>query len=278
METKSRLQLAKMWAPVLDAEVDGIQKITSSTLRESTSQILENTFGMLKKQGLNEEQLLEAFDNSDSFDLKAAGAADTTAVGANNLTANANWNSTDQRLLMAALPLARRMFTQLLAHQLVGVQPMNGPTGYATCLRHVYGSGADKGKEMVFDTFNAAFSGTTEQTGTPGAANVGSPAANKWFGTPSGADGWSKAAGKWVQNAEDVGFSNGGSPAVYGLARGKMKLEKALLEAKSRAIATSYSIEDAEDLMAIQGINVNSELVAILGNEIKNEIDREFKK
>ncbi len=286
-----RDNLEKQWKPVL--EVEGLNDLKSASMRRDTAVILENTFKRMVKDGFDTRVLSQAINEAEgdtrfgNFAGNSAGAVKGETDGKyNNIgyPVNANqtqdWRASDQRLMLATLPLARRMFTQLLAHQLVGVQTMAGPTGYASVLRYVYGKDAAGrtdadgntmyGKEMIFDAFDPSYSGASESVEV--AEDTLSEAATAgWFGSASDPK---KAAGAWVQDMESSTFTN--ASGLGGLARGSLKLEKQLLEAKTRKFATTFSIEDMEDLMAIQGLNVNEELVTVLGNEVKNEIDREL--
>lgn len=276
--------LEKQWAPVI--EVEGLKDITSAQMKRDCAVILENTYKRICKDGFNPailEQLITEEVSSDNrfgqFGTSAGvgvkgGAANNVYWPAGADGAGQSWNQTDQRLMLATIPLARRMFTQLLAHQLVGVQTMAGPSGYASAIRCVYASGDNNGKEMVFEAFDPAFSGVKESL-TKTDSTDAEGAFGEWFGVKGEGEAvsYSKAAGAWVQDMESSHFGGTGKNAI---ARGSFKLEKKLFEAKSRKMATSFSIEDMEDLMAMQGLNVNEELVGILGNEVKNEIDREL--
>lgn len=295
--------LEKQWAPVI--EVEGLKDITSAQMKRDCAVILENTYKRICKDGFNpailEQLITEEVDmgKNSRFGSYGTSAGGSTVTGQgfngvkggvdNNLkwapnadtgiSAGQSWNQTDQRLMLATIPLARRMFTQLLAHQLVGVQTMAGPTGYASAIRYVYGDGRDdnklSGKEMVFGAFDPAFSGASEEItlNNPAFAKANSDATYPLFPKGSSSNVL-KAQGAWVQDMESSHF--GATDNANKIARGSFKLEKKLFEAKSRKMATSFSIEDMEDLMAMQGLNVNEELVGILGNEVKNEIDREL--
>ena len=288
--------LEKQWAPVI--EVEGLKDITSAQMRRDCAVILENTYKRICKDGFNPailEQLITEDVDNNRFGKFGTSAGNGVKGGKDNniywpagddpVGAGQNWNSTDQRLMLATIPLARRMFTQLLAHQLVGVQTMAGPTGYASAIRYVYGNGRDStngtpttdlaGKEMIFDAFDPAFSGVKESFTV---TNGNDAVLKSWFGEGTAAGAakeYKKAAGAWVQDMESSHFGGDDGKGHF-IARGSFKLEKKLFEAKTRKMATSFSIEDMEDLMAMQGLNVNEELVGILGNEVKNEIDREL--
>lgn len=304
--------LEKQWAPVI--EVEGLKDITSAQMKRDCAVILENTYKRICKDGFNPailEQLITEEISDGRFGQYGTSAGNgvkgKTEGLYNNLSWNGgqpvqgggqSWNSTDQRLMLTTIPLARRMFTQLLAHQLVGVQTMAGPTGYASAIRYVYGTGRNAegnaaytgdgsvetpyelaspaGKEMVFEAFDPAFSGTSEEVTTMDAQfkAVNANAKHPLFSVGTDSKVY-KAQGAWVQDMESSHFGGDDGKGHF-IARGSFKLEKKLFEAKSRKMATSFSIEDMEDLMAMQGLNVNEELVGILGNEVKNEIDREL--
>ena len=271
-----KTKLMESWAPVID--VEGLNDVKNDAVRGSLAIVLENTLADLKKGGFNPNALLKeaAFDN----------AVNTGLNGGEVITATQqDWKAGDVRIPLAVIPLARRMFTQLIAHDLVGVQAMASPTGYAAAYRYVYGDNTGlEGKELIWgvnDKDNwAAVSGKMEYAGDPILAKeTGVPTQDVMdaltsFGMEVHADGDKlkirKASGMTVGEGENVSFADGSLPRV------SMKLEKVLVEAKSRKIGTSISMEDAEDALVTLGLDVNEAMVNILAMDLKNSIDREL--
>ena len=173
----------------------------------------------------------------------------------------------------------------LIAYDLCGVQPMNGPTGLIFAMRSRYSN--QTGTEAFFNEANSAFSGqnaalgltdgfsgaavgmgTTSQGGTNHSILDGSAQANN-AGTGSGQ--YNVGQGMRTDDSEDLGTSGGG--AFNEIA---FSIEKVTVTAKSRALKAEYSLELAQDLKAIHGLNAEAELANILSTEILAEINREI--
>ena len=255
--------LQEKWAPILDH--DGMEGIKDNHRRMVTAQLLEN-----QEQALREERefLSEAPTNSVS---------------------NAGVSNFDPVLIS----LIRRSMPNLVAYDLAGVQPMNGPTGLIFAMRSRYTSMG--GSEALFDEANTAFSGV----GTDGTHST-----NPYVTDPTGSSGASEGFGvnaphgtnPGVLNPDDQsdGAARTAAQAAYGLGRGMdtataeglgeagnafnemaFSIEKVTVTAKSRALKAEYSLELAQDLKAIHGLNAEAELANILSTEILAEINRE---
>jgi len=169
---------------------------------------------------------------------------------------------------------------QLIAYDIAGVQPMTGPTGLIFAMRSNYGTGTNPAgagyDEAFFNEPNAGFSGgDTSTTYDPGASsstdndaegnNPGllndSPAGT--YELTGDATGMNTAAaeslGESGTDFREMGFS----------------IEKVTVTAKSRALKAEYSLELAQDLKAIHGLDAEQELSNILSTEILAEINRE---
>jgi hypothetical protein len=145
----------------------------------------------------------------------------------------------------------------LIAYDVAGVQPMTGPTGLIFAMRSRYTSQA--GGETFYNEADTDFSGTGAQVGTnPAVLNDGTP------GT------YTNGAGMTTAAAEALGDSAGNSFAEMAFS-----IEKQSVEAKSRALKAEYTMELAQDLKAIHGLDAETELANILSSEILNEINRE---
>jgi hypothetical protein len=145
----------------------------------------------------------------------------------------------------------------LIAYDIAGVQPMTGPTGLIFAMRSRYSS--QTGTETFYNEADSDFSGAGTQAGTnPAVLNDSSP------GTYTGGTGMTTAA------AEALGDS-----ASNSFAEMSFSIEKNSVEAKSRALKAEYTMELAQDLKAIHGLDAETELANILSGEILNEINRE---
>ena len=174
-------------------------------------------------------------------------AAPTNATGSNV----DNWDP-------ILISLVRRAMPNLIAYDVAGVQPMTGPTGLIFAMRSRYTN--QTGTENQYAEADSDFSGAGTQAGTnPAVLNDGSP------GTYTGGTGMTTAA------AEALGDS-----ASNSFAEMSFSIEKNSVEAKSRALKAEYTMELAQDLKAIHGLDAETELANILSSEILNEINREL--
>ena len=169
---------------------------------------------------------------------------------------NATGNSVDNwdPILIS---LVRRAMPNLIAYDVAGVQPMTGPTGLIFAMRSRYTN--QTGTESMFNEADTDFSGTGTQAGTnPAVLNDATP------GT------YTTGAGMTTAAAEAKGDSAGNSFAEMAFS-----IEKQTVTAKSRALKAEYTMELAQDLKAIHGLDAETELANILSAEILAEINRE---
>jgi hypothetical protein len=160
----------------------------------------------------------------------------------------------------------------LIAYDLCGVQPMNGPTGLIFAMRSRYTS--QSGTEAFFDEADTRFSAQSA-TNNLVSGNVG-------FGTTAAQSGTNPSVLNDTPTAGtynvSTGMNTGDSEALGdGNAFNEMafSIEKVTVTAKSRALKAEYSLELAQDLKAIHGLNAEAELANILSTEILAEINRE---
>ena len=155
------------------------------------------------------------------------------------------------------ISLVRRAMPNLIAYDVAGVQPMTGPTGLIFAMRSRYTN--QTGTESMFNEADTDFSGTGTQAGTnPAVLNDATP------GT------YTTGAGMTTAAAEAKGDSAGNSFAEMAFS-----IEKQTVTAKSRALKAEYTMELAQDLKAIHGLDAETELANILSAEILAEINRE---
>jgi len=169
---------------------------------------------------------------------------------------NATGNSVDNwdPILIS---LVRRAMPNLIAYDVAGVQPMTGPTGLIFAMRSRYSS--QTGTESMFNEADTDFSGAGAQVGTnPAVLNDGT------------AGTYTNGTGMATATAEALGDSAGNSFAEMAFS-----IEKQTVTAKSRALKAEYTMELAQDLKAIHGLDAETELANILSAEILAEINRE---
>ena len=151
----------------------------------------------------------------------------------------------------------------LVAYDLVGVQPMTGPTGLIFAMRSRYTN--QSGDEAFYNEANAEFSTVVAGSGnnTIGQSQDGTQ--------PSGnSTSYNYAEGMETSQAEGLG-----SASNVAFAEMAFSIEKISVEAKSRALKAEYSMELAQDLKAVHGLDAETELANILSQEILAEINRE---
>jgi hypothetical protein len=270
--------LMEKWAPLLDA--DGAGAIKDAHRRSVTAVLLENQERFLREQAAFESgsgMLTEAPTNSGN----AVGASDGFTGSATDTGPVAGFDP-------VLISLIRRSMPNLVAYELAGVQPMNGPTGLIFAMRSRYTD--QSGTEAFFNEPDSAFSaGNTlgqetqgnysGQVGAGGTVGFGSTGTqlgdNPQILNASGA-----ALGNNSQYTTGQGMATGDSEALGDGTNGDFNemafsIEKVTVTAKSRALKAEYSLELAQDLKAIHGLNAEAELANILSSEILAEINRE---
>ena len=247
-------QLQEKWAPLLDHQ--GLGDIKDSHRRMVTAVLLENQERTLREE---REFLSEAPTNSGN------GVGGSGAFGANASSPVAGFDP-------VLISLIRRAMPNLVAYDLAGVQPMNGPTGLIFAMRSRYTT--QSGTEALFNEADTRFSaqnaaGTLTQTGigTTAAQSGTNPGALNDTPTPGT---YNLSGGMATGDSENLGTTGGG--AFNEMA---FSIEKVTVTAKSRALKAEYSLELAQDLKAIHGLNAEAELANILSTEILAEINRE---
>jgi hypothetical protein len=274
-------KIIEKWAPLLDAE--GVDPIKDAHRRSVTAVLLENQEKFLAEQS--------AFENGTSMLTEAAPTNSGNAVGASGAFSGG---------VAAAGPVAgfdpvlisliRRSMPNLVAYELAGVQPMNGPTGLIFAMRSRYTN--QSGDEAFFNEPESAFSANKAGTNIGQATQGDYTAATDDDGTVGfGSTGTQRGTNPAIleNNASDAvqaqysvgqGMATGDSEALGDGVNGDFNemafsIEKVTVTAKSRALKAEYSLELAQDLKAIHGLNAEAELANILSSEILAEINRE---
>ena len=228
------------WAPVI--EHADLPKIENAHKRGVTAVLLENTERALREAGSRGNQSL----------LSEATHANQTGSEIDNFDP-------------VLISLVRRAMPNLIAYDICGVQPMTGPTGLIFAMRARYANQA--GTETFYNEVDTTFSSVTSGANTLGQKQVGGVpgVANN---AEAGIYNYGTAMG--TANAEALGISGG--TAIPEMA---FSIEKVSVTAKSRALKAEYTMELAQDLKAIHGLDAETELSNILTTEILAEINRE---
>ena len=231
--------LQEKWQPVL--EHPELPKISDSYRRAVTTIILENQEKALKedKQFMTE-------------------AAPTNFVGG-----NASLDTWDPILIS----LVRRSMPNLIAYDICGVQPMTGPTGLIFAMRARFAS--MDGAEALVDETMPDFSNQNAASNV-GGGDVTDSATNPAVLNDSPAGTYETATGMTTAEGEALGDTT-----TNAFAEMAFSIEKHTVTAVTRALKAEYTMELAQDLKAIHGLDAETELANILSAEILAEINRE---
>jgi len=258
--------LQEKWAPLLDHE--GSSKIQDNHRRAVTAVLLENQEKFLREQ--------QAFESGTTM------LTEQPTVNTNS-GANAGFGGSASSPVAGFDPvlisLIRRAMPNLIAYDLAGVQPMSGPTGLIFAMRSRYKTMT--GTETFYNEVDSAFSGQDAnfdltQGWTSAAVGMGTTAqsgSNPAVLNPTATateTAYDVGQGMRTDNAEKLDGT--GNTAFNQMA---FSIEKVTVTAKSRALKAEYSLELAQDLKAIHGLNAEAELANILSTEILAEINRE---
>ena len=262
MQMPSNEVLQEKWAPLLN--YDGIDPIKDAHRKAVTAQLLENQEIALREE---KEFLHEA--------------APTNSVGNGGFTSSGG--QTVAGFDPVLISLIRRAMPNLVAYDLAGVQPMTGPTGLIFAMRSRFST--QDGTEALFNEPETSFSSQNNSgnltngfsggsvgfgtTGGTGLTNASNPAALNPQGSQS-ATTYPTGQGMRTDDAEKMGDA-----AANSFNEMAFSIEKVTVTAKSRALKAEYSLELAQDLKAIHGLNAEAELANILSTEILAEINRE---
>ena len=249
-------ELNTKWKPVL--EHSDLPEITDAHKRLVTATVLENTERALREasgQGSSQQMLGEA--------------EHVNSVGGGNV---ANFDP-------VLISLVRRSMPNLIAYDVCGVQPMNGPTGLIFAMRSQYANSTDASVAEAF--YNEANTGHASRLGAgltaanTGAATATAVGANTVGTAPDSSNNagntyYNYTMGLLVGSAELLGANS-----TYIFPEMGFSIEKVTVSAKTRALKAEYTLELAQDLKAIHGLDAEAELSNILSGEILAEINRE---
>jgi hypothetical protein len=259
MNTVSYDKLVEKWSPVLNEEAAG--EIKDSHRRAVTAAVLENQEIAFREQGA----LMEAETNNSVTGFTSAASP------------GANWNP-------VMIALVRRAMPNLMAYDLCGVQPMTGPTGLIFAMRSRYktanaGAGAAN-TEALFNEAVTAYSGDSVTDAAAGNQATAGPSGLVGVTDVDGDSTIADIAGDSTIPVVNGGMSTAtaealGTPGGNDFHEMGFTIEKATVTAKSRALKAEYTLELAQDLKAIHGLDAETELANILSTEILAEINRE---
>ena len=231
----TRNELLAKWAPILEHE--GSAPIKDQYRKEVTAVLLENQEREMGKQSQALFEAAPANSGGAGIALGNAGATNDTVAGYDPVL----------------ISLVRRAMPQLIAYDIAGVQPMTQPTGMIFAMKSRYTNQA--GTEALFNEADTDFAGTGTHSG-----------AYDFGGSETTGTGLTTAAG------ERLGQGGTGDGSFGQMA---FSIEKATVTAKTRALKAEYSVELAQDLKAVHGLDAEGELSNILSTEILAEINRE---
>ena len=238
--------LQEKWAPVLNHE--GLNDIKDPYRKSVTAILLEN-----QERALAEERAVLT-------------EAPTNVGPINTPTTNSGAVAGFDPILIS---LIRRAMPKLIAYDIAGVQPMTGPTGLIFAMRSRYTN--QTGNEAFFDEPDAQFSGTKGGTPPTATTEKNPGLINDATGGGTTAGNYDLASSKFT-TSEQESLGDSASNAFMEMA---FSIDKIAVEAKGRALRADYSVELAQDLKAIHGLDAESELANILSTEILAEINRE---
>jgi len=254
-------EIQNKWAPVLDH--DALGAIKDQHRRSVTAVMLENT----------EKALVESAAHGQYQTLtETSSLLPVNAMQGSSSTAGQGQIDTFDPVLIS---LVRRAMPNLIAYDICGVQPMTGPTGLIFAMRSQYANTTNgQVAETFYNEVNTAFTGQGALTGVdantfgagfkgtiPGATNTSPLTATNTYNTGFGVN---------TAIAESLGTDSGNSfPQMA------FTIEKVTVTALTRALKAEYTMELAQDLKAIHGLDAETELANILSAEILAEINRE---
>ena len=258
--------LTEKWNPVLNH--DALPTIQDDYRKKVTAVLLENQEQAIRAQHLTEDMTSNNLGMPTSF------------------TNNGGVAGYDPVLIS----LVRRAMPNLMAYDICGVQPMTAPTGLIFAMRANYG-GCAYGSTLAYAeamfqepqaewggsgwTLGTDFKGATAGYGLSAGYTMGSPA----YIRNLSAAAFSRFRGILTAAGEDIG----GSSTTYGTKYNTFNqmafsIDRIAVQARTRALSSNYTIELAQDLKAVHGLDAEAELANLLSTEILAEINREIVK
>jgi len=278
-------QLLQKWAPMLEAG----EKIQSRNTKKALAQIFENTAEDFAKHGL----ITEGMKTTDGFGTSPIAQDGKSSVGYlkgkfGREGTDAGTDAQNMYLPNVIMPMVRRIFPSLIAHELVGVQALNGPVGYALAYRAKLGGkngvagvgglgsenyptiGGKAADEMAFAPVDARYTGISAEV-KMGDDTTKSAEAWEAYAGPADKGGQQAWNGQGIDTATGEYLNYTTQVPTVGF-----DFLKSMVEARTRKLGAGWSPELAEDMEAVHGFDVESEFVNMISYEIGAEIDRQL--
>jgi len=252
----SKKELVKKWESA-EGKMS-IKDIADPYLKENLAQLLENQ----ETKDFNGQEVF--LSESDGVVNVGQLASDGLSNGAPSLDA--------YKFRPVALALVRRAFPDLFANKIVGVQAMSTPVGLAYALRVVYND---------VNNIEAAWDNVPEYAGYTGSTRGTSAELDATSGTGDlsatvGATGIYDTSATGVVTSAGETWQIAGTSGTPEWPQLKLKIDQIAIEAYTRKLAASFSLEAAQDIRAMHGIDIEREMVNILQYEVTAELDREL--
>lgn len=267
-------KLLKKWGAILESG----KPIENESTKIVLAQILENTRNYYRMTGmLNEAGIAQpAAIGSEGSGFGPKGTRGNGVMTGDYSVPYANGKYGDYYLPNVVMPMLRRIMPDLIANELVGVQPLNGPVGYALAYRPTYGKNGGVGTgtltsdaEIGYNPTDTRYTGSGEVNKKAIAGEGEIDTSTNDFWKAYGGDEWLGEGAGLGENTEFANLNTGTYPTV------SFALVKSAVEAKTRKLAAHWSPELAEDMQAMHGIDVEREMVNTLTYEVGAEIDRQ---
>ena len=256
-------KLLKRWEKILESGTP----IQSESTKVALAQILENTYsyyqmkGMLNEAGVAQPDIVGKKQNGvlrgdDGY--KAVRPGSVEGYG-------------DYYLPNVVMPMLRRIMPDLLANELVAVQPLNGPVGFALAYRPLYDengsmtNGKTSDREIGYNPVDTTWTGLTADGETAKLVNKNAEYLSAYTTDLS----WYGRGAEIGSKSEYLTLDENYPTVTFGLL-------KSTVEARTRKLAAHWSPELAEDMQTMHGIDVEREMVNTLTYEVGAEIDRQI--
>jgi hypothetical protein len=233
-------RLIEKWSPMLEG-------LATDELVKSTAMVLENQSQFINRAvlGLNESS---TYTLSSPTNLGVGGQGGSTS----EVGTSSGVPSGIARYKQIAIPMVRRIFPELLAHKLVGVQPMTGPVGLAYALRFRASNAVGNyaaGTELGYNNIDPAYTSTAGQS-----------------------NGYSTLQGEQL-NEDSGNFGSAGNTFSREVG---LTIEQKEVIARTRKLKARWSIEAEQDLSAMHNLDFEEEIMDMMAYELAQEIDREL--
>ena len=244
----NRTALIQKWAPIIDME--GAAAVKDQSRRGDLAVILENQEREMRKGSEAYSMLSEAGTGGVSSNVGSTGGLNAISTAGYSATSSTSGVAGFDPVL---INLVRRALPQLIAYDVAGVQPMTQPTGLIFAMRSRYST--QDGTEALYNEAAGAFAGAGTSVGSD----------------PTETGTYTVGTGLTTANSEKLGSDASTNP----FPEMAFSIEKTSVVAKTRALKAEYSIELAQDLKSVHGLDAEGELSKILSTEILAEINRE---